>query len=182
MTTLFILRTWTSGWESVSCKTPTSPYRPSLHNGHSLLFSSKVAILERLDSTVWTEFPLYPSTFWGLFTWREEDPSPRRRAEQRSVAFTSRSFGPWSAKAERELKKAGEKNKNAIWAVWLSLLTLITTFRQNYNNNQLVVTPNEMVGLYCRAYALIAWLPPSPVFFWFVPITRIFLERQFTWC
>ena len=51
---------------------------------------------------------------------------------------------------------AGDKNKNAIWALLLSLLALITTFQQKYNNNQLVVTPNEMVGLYCRAYALIA--------------------------
>ena len=139
----------------MSCNTPTSPYRPPLHNGHSLLFSSKVAVVEKFDSTVWTEFLLLPSTFWGLFTWREEDPSPRRRAEQRSVAFTSRSFGPCSAKAERELKMAGDKNKNAIWAFLLSLLALITIFQQNYNNNQFVVTPNEMFYLYCRAYALI---------------------------
>ena len=44
----------------------------------------------------------------------------------------------------------GDKNKHAIWALLLSLLALTTIFQQNYHNNQLVVTPNEMVGLYCR--------------------------------
>ena len=41
---------------------------------------------------------------------------------------------------------AGGKNtkKNASWALLLSLLELITTFQQNYDNNQLVVMPNEM--------------------------------------
>ena len=32
----------------------------------------------------------------------------------------------------------------------VSLLVLITTFQQNYHNTQLMVTPNEMVGLNCR--------------------------------
>ena len=46
---------------------------------------------------------------------------------------------------------ASDINKNAIWALMLSLLALIITFQQNYHNNQLVVTPNEIrVGLYCR--------------------------------
>ena len=39
---------------------------------------------------------------------------------------------------------AGDRNKNAILAL---LLLLITTFQQNYHNNQLVETPNKMVGL-----------------------------------
>ena len=43
---------------------------------------------------------------------------------------------------------AGENNRNAIWALLLSLLALITTFQQNYHNCQLVVTPNEMVGFF----------------------------------
>ena len=43
------------------------------------------------------------------------------------------------------LKMAGGKNKkNAILALLLSLLELITSFQQNYDNNQLVVMPNEM--------------------------------------
>lgn len=29
-------------------------------------------------------------------------------------------------------------------------MALTTVFQQNYQNNQLVVTPSEMVGLYCR--------------------------------
>ena len=32
----------------------------------------------------------------------------------------------------------------------LSLLALIITFHHNSHNNQIVVTPNEMVGLYYR--------------------------------
>ena len=51
---------------------------------------------------------------------------------------------------EKELNMAGDKNKHTIWALLLSLLALTTTFQQNYHNNQLVATPDEMVGLYCR--------------------------------
>ena len=51
---------------------------------------------------------------------------------------------------EKELKMAGDKNKHTIWALLLSLLALTTSFQQNYHNNQLVVTPNETVSLYCR--------------------------------
>ena len=51
---------------------------------------------------------------------------------------------------EKELKMAGDKNKHTIWALLLSLLVLTTSFQHNYHNNQLVVTPNEMVGLNCR--------------------------------
>ena len=51
---------------------------------------------------------------------------------------------------EKELKMAGDKNKYTIWALLLSLLALTTSFQYNYHNNQLVVTPNEVVGLYCR--------------------------------
>ena len=45
---------------------------------------------------------------------------------------------------------AGDKNKNAIWALLLCFLVFITTFQQTYHNNQIVVTPNEMVDLCCR--------------------------------
>ena len=51
---------------------------------------------------------------------------------------------------EKKLKMAGDKNKHTILALLPFLLALTTTFQQNYHNNQLVVTPNEMVGLYCR--------------------------------
>ena len=51
---------------------------------------------------------------------------------------------------EKEFKMAGVKNKRTIWTLMLSLLALTTFFQQNYHNNQLVVTPNEMVGLYYR--------------------------------
>ena len=51
---------------------------------------------------------------------------------------------------EKELKMAGDKNKHTIWALLLSLLALTTSFQYNYHNNQLVVTPNEVVGVYCH--------------------------------
>ena len=53
---------------------------------------------------------------------------------------------PQKRRLEKELKLAGDKNKNAIWALLLSLLALITTFQKNYHNYQLVPTPNEMAG------------------------------------
>ena len=50
---------------------------------------------------------------------------------------------------EKELKMAGDKNKHTIWVLLFSLLAFTTTVQQNYHNNQVAVTPNEMVGLYC---------------------------------
>ena len=51
---------------------------------------------------------------------------------------------------EKEFKMAGDKDKHTIWAPLFSSLALTTTFQQNYHNNQLLVTANEMVGLYYR--------------------------------
>ena len=45
---------------------------------------------------------------------------------------------------EKELKMAGDKNKHAVWALPLFLRALIITFLQNYDNNTLMVTLNEM--------------------------------------
>ena len=68
---------------------------------------------------------------------------------------------------------AGDKNKNVIWALLLSLLALITTFQQNYHNNQLEVTPNEVAII-----AIISHLEqPTTIFVWFVPSTRTFLAK-----
>ena len=54
----------------------------------------------------------------------------------------------WIQKELKSLKRAGgkkkKKKKNSSWALLLSLLELITTFQQNYDNNQLVVIPDEM--------------------------------------
>ena len=60
------------------------------------------------------------------------------------------------------IEDGGDKNKNAVWAFLVSLLASITTFQ--YHNKQLVVTPNEMVGLYCRAYPLNGLIPPFSIF------------------
>ena len=73
---------------------------------------------------------------------------------------------------KKELKMAGDKNKQSIWARLLSLLALTTSFQQNYHNNQFVVTPNEMVSLYYRDWPL----NDPPLFLAvFFPSTRIFL-------
>ena len=69
------------------------------------------------------------------------------KVEQLFVGFTRNNFCPSGAQVEKELKMAGEK-KNAIWALLLSLLALIIIFQQNYHNNQLLIKPNEMVGLF----------------------------------
>ena len=74
------------------------------------------------------------------------------------------------------IENGGRQKKHTIWALLLSLLALTTNFQQNYHNNQLVVTPNEMVGLYCRN----RWLAterPAAIFMWFVHSTRIFLAK-----
>jgi len=63
---------------------------------------------------------------------------------------------------------AGNKNKNAIWAL---LLSLLATFQQN----QLVVTTNEIVGLYCRDEPLND--PPPLLSGLIAPSTRIFLVK-----
>jgi len=47
---------------------------------------------------------------------------------------------------------AGDKNKNAIRGLLLFLLAFIT-FHQNDYNHQIVMTPNEIVSLYCRGYS-----------------------------
>ena len=79
---------------------------------------------------------------------------------------------------EKELKMASDKNKHKIWALLLYLMAL-TSFQQNYHNNRLLVTPNEMVGLYCRDQPLNN--PPlfSPVFYLVLGSSQ---QRQFTWC
>ena len=74
------------------------------------------------------------------------------KVEQLFVGFTRNNFCHSGAQVEKELKMAGEK-KNAIWALLLSLPALIITFQQNYHNNQLLIKPNETVGLF------LPWLP-----------------------
>ena len=55
---------------------------------------------------------------------------------------------PQKRRLEKELEMAGDKNRSEIWALLLSLLTLISTFQKNYHNYLLVPTPNEMTGRY----------------------------------
>ena len=70
---------------------------------------------------------------------------------------------------------AGDKNKHTIWALLLSLLASTTTFQQNYHNNQLVATPNEMVGLYCRDQPLND--PPLFLYVFSLVLAKIFLAK-----
>ena len=80
----------------------------------------------------------------------QQQEDPRRRNNLRWV-YMQKFSSVWVPKQfEKELKMADDKNKTTIWALILSLLALITTFQQNYYNNQLVVTPKEIIGLYCH--------------------------------
>jgi len=100
-----------------------------------------------------------------------EDPTRRNNFTLGLQAEISVCVVPKKRRFEKELKMTSDKNKNAIWALLLSLLAIITTFQQNYHNDQLscMVTLNEMVGLYCSE--------PAVIFVWFVPSTRIFLAK-----
>ena len=85
-----------------------------------------------------------------------EDPSTRKILEGGTTfswvyKHTLRNYGPCGDHA-RNGEMVSDYNKNVILTLLLSLLALITTFQQNYHNYQLVVTPNEIVGLYCRLY------------------------------
>ena len=79
-----------------------------------------------------------------------EDPRRRNNFTLGLHAQISVRVVPKKRRFEKELKMTGDKNKNCNLVLLLSLLALITTFQQNYHNYQLVVRPNEVVGLYCR--------------------------------
>ena len=116
----------------------------------------------------------------GLFTWRKVDP---RRWINFTLGLHATILVRVLAKYrmfEKELKMAGDKNKHTIWALLLSLLALTTSFQYNYHNNQLVVTPNEVVGLYCRDQPLND--PPLFLSVFFSLVLGSSQRRQFTWC
>ena len=52
------------------------------------------------------------------------------------------------------IKDGGQQYQKAIWALLLSLLTLLTTFQQQLAVLYKFVTPNIIVGLYCCDYPL----------------------------
>ena len=106
-------------------------------------------------------------------------PGGSQKAEQLSLglrAEISVRVMPQKRRLEKELKLAGDKNKNAIWALLLSLLALITTFQKNYHNYQLVPTPNEMAG----RFQPINDRPPC--LSCLSQVLRSFQRRQFIWC
>lgn len=68
-------------------------------------------------------------TIW-LFTWREEQEDPRGR-ENFTLglhAETSVHVVPKKRRLEKELKMAGDNNKNAIWVLMLRLITSVTNY------------------------------------------------------
>ena len=94
----------------------------------------------------------------GAVYMREEDPYRKRNNFTLGLhAEISVRVVPKYRRFERELKMAGDKNKHAVWALPLFLRASIITFLQNYDNNTLVVTLNEMA--------------------YFVPSTRILLVK-----
>ena len=94
----------------------------------------------------------------GAVYMREEDPYRKRNNSTLSLhAETSVRVVPKYRRFEKELKMTGDKNKHAVWALPLFLRASIITFLQNYDNNTLVVSLNEMA--------------------YFVPSTRILLVK-----
>ena len=90
----------------------------------------------------------------GAVYMREEDPYRKRNNFTLSLhGEISVRVVPKYGRFEKELKMAGDKNKHAVWALPLFLRAIL----QNYDNNTLVVTPNEMA--------------------YFVPSTRILLVK-----
>ena len=96
--------------------------------------------------------------FLGAVYIREEDPYRKRNNFTLGLhAEILVRVVPKYRRFEKELKMMGDKNKHPVWALPLFLRALIITFLQNYDNNTLVVTLNEMA---C-----------------FVPSTRILLVK-----
>ena len=62
-------------------------------------------------------------------------------------------------KGREGIKNGGRQKQKCNLAPSGFFTALTTTFQQNYHNNQLMVTPNEMVGLHCHDKPLNA-LPP----------------------
>ena len=53
-------------------------------------------------------------------------------------------------KGREGIKNAWRQKQKCNFGPSAFFTALITTFQQNYHNNQLMVTPNEMVGLHCH--------------------------------
>ena len=53
-------------------------------------------------------------------------------------------------KGREGIKNGGRQKQKCNLGPSAFFTALITTFQQHYHNNQLMVTPNEMVGLYCH--------------------------------
>ena len=107
----------------------------------------------------------------GLFKWREEDARTRRKILDGETTFPWEKFSSvWCSSRER-IKYGGRKPQK--YNLGPSAL-----FTGVNHNNQLVVTPNEMVGHYCRDYAL---NDQQPFFFWFVLVLGSYKQRQFIW-
>ena len=71
-------------------------------------------------------------------------------------------------------KRQQQQKKPASWALLLSLLELITTFQQNYDNSRVVVMPRN------EKQPILPWLAterPAPSFVWLVPSTRVFQAK-----
>ena len=120
-----------------------SPYIDSclkpLYNGHFLLSDPKGGRCGDNGTTVFPgserQFEISISllkisnsvTSQGRFTWREEDPSTRKilkyvRRNNVFVDYLQKNFGPCGAQEYKGLKMAGDNNKNAIWALLLSVI------------------------------------------------------------
>ena len=78
--------------------------------------------------------------FLGAVYMREEDHRKRNKFTLGLHAEILVRVMPKYRRFQKELKMAGDKNKHAVWALPLFLRAIL----QNYDNNTLMVTLNEM--------------------------------------
>ena len=81
------------------------------------------------------------------FSWKEEDPRRRKNFTLGLHAEISVHVVPKKKRFEEEPQN---QKCNSGPSALFTRLVLITTFQQNYHNNQLVVTPNKTISLYCH--------------------------------
>ena len=107
----------------------------------------------------------------GLFTWREKDARTRRKILDGEKTFPWEKFSSvWCSSRER-IKHGGRKPQK--YNLGPSAL-----FTGVNHNNQLVVTPNEIVGHHCCDYPL---NNPQPFFSALSLELGSYKQRQFIW-
>ena len=115
-----------------------------------------------------------PFLLLDIDTWREEDPSRRNNF---LLGLHAEKLSPYGFQVEKELKMAIVNDKNMKFGPISALFNSFKYYLSAVPSNSLqLVTPNEIVGLYC--YAWITHGTACRHFCLLCPSVRIFLERS----